>query len=99
MWSTLNVSGRDVMHHRASSWLDRRMPARRYPGAAHHHRDDIVELECDHGGTARCRAPDNLGTIGTPVKVARPALRAGVEETHAATSQRIEGVSLCALEV
>src|SRR3989442_928336 len=87
------------MHHRASSWLGRRMPARRYPGAAHHHGDDVVELECHDGCTAGRGAPDDLGSMGTPEEVARPALLSGVEESHAATSQWIDGVCLCALKV
>ena len=87
------------MHHRASRWLCGRVPARRNPGAAHHHSDDVVELECDDGRTTRCGSTDDLGSIGTPEKVARPALLSGVEEPHALTGQRINCVCLCALEV
>src|SRR5262245_22867990 len=75
------------------------MPARRYPGTAHHHRDDIVELECHDSSTATCGASDDLGAIGTPVEVARPALLSRVIQPHPSACQRIDGVSLCALEV
>jgi hypothetical protein len=74
------------------------MPTRRDPLAPDHHRHDVIQLQGYHSGTATCRPPENTGPVLTPLKVARPALAARIEQPHTPSVERITRRYLSAFE-
>jgi hypothetical protein len=74
------------------------MPARRYPLAPDHDRNDVFQLQGYHGRTATCHPPENTYAILTPLKATRPSLATWIEQPHAPSIQRITSSHLDVFE-
>ena len=72
------------------------MPTRRNPLLAHHHRNEVVELQCQDSRSPAGRQSDDLHTIVTPNEVIRPGLGSWIVERHDLAGQGIHSVRLIA---